>query len=255
MKEYEYLWGLPISCLSLEGISKKIIKWATKKESKVVYCCGMSDITLAKENQKVDKCLKNSDLLTADGMPLVFLMRKRRGKNIERGYGPDIFNMILEVSKDNKLGHFFLGTTNDNLNKLVNIVKTDLNNKNIMKYYSPPFKEVFNQSDLDKMVELINDKKVNIVWVGMGSLKQIVLADYLKKKVPGKVIITVGAAFDFFTKNKAQAPVFIQNIGLEWLFRWVYEPKRLTSRYLRVIIFMINELIENAKKRVSVLKN
>lgn len=255
MKEYEYLWDLPISCLSLNGISQKIIKWAEKNETRVVYCCGMSDITLAKENEKVDKCLKTGDLLTADGMPLVFLMRKRSGKKIERGYGPSIFNNVLKISKNNNLGHFFLGTTDANLRKLINIVGTEFNNKNVMKYYSPPFKDKFNKADLDKMVEIIKDDKINIVWVGMGSLKQIVLADYLKKEVPGKVIITVGAAFDFFTKNKAQAPLFIQNIGLEWLFRLACEPKRLTSRYLRVIFFILNELVENTRKRVSILKN
>lgn len=249
MKKYELLWGLPISCLSLNQISLKIIDWAQKKEkNRIVYCCGMSDITLAKENKYIYDCLQNGDLITADGMPLVFLIKKKSGRWIERGYGPSLFKKVLELSSNKEIGHFFLGTTDDNLDKLVGIVKNDLNNKNCLKYYAPPFKHEFDKDDVEKMVEMINDTKINIVWVGMGSLKQIILADQFKKLLSGKVIIPVGAAFDFLTHNKKQAPTLIQKIGLEWLFRLMCEPKRLTSRYLKVIAFVFNEGIRVLKK-------
>jgi len=241
MKDREYLWNLPISCLSLNQISSKIISWALKKESRIVYCCGMNDIVLAEEDNDLKKTLKNSDLLTADGMPLVFLIRKKRKEKIERGYGPDIFKKVLRMSSNKKIGHFFLGTTDDNLKKITDIVKTDFGNKNILKYYAPPFKKEFNESDLGKMADLISDKNINIVWIGMGGAKQIFLADALKKRTKGKVFVTVGAAFDFLTGNKRQAPILIQKIGLEWLFRLISEPKRLTPRYLKIIKFMLTK--------------
>jgi len=241
MKDREYLWNLPISCLSLNQISLKIINWALKKESRTVYCCGMNDVVLAEENSDLKKILKDSDLLTADGMPLVFLIRKKRKEKIDRGYGPDIFKKVLKVSINKKIGHFFLGTTDDNLKKIIDIVKTNFGNKNILKYYAPPFKKEFNEDDLDKMADLINDKNINIVWIGMGGAKQIFLADALKKRTKGKVFVTVGAAFDFLTGNKKQAPVFIQKIGMEWLFRLISEPKRLIPRYLRIIKFMFTK--------------
>lgn len=255
MKKYEYLWNLPISCLTLNQISIKIIDWAVKRQSRVVYCCSMSEIAQAKKDKKVHKCLQDGDLITADGMPLVFLIRKISGKWIERGYGPALFSNVLKMSKDKKIGHFFLGTTENNLKELVSIVKDDLNNNNKLDYYAPPFKKEFNKTDLDKMIELINDKNINIVWIGIGGLKQVILASQLKKMLPGKVIIPVGAAFDFFTENKAQAPVFIQKIGLEWLFRLICEPRRLTLRYLRVIVFVFDELFNATKKKVLTLKN
>lgn len=243
MKDEECLFGLPISCLSLNEISKKIIDWSLNKETKTIYCCGMSDIVLAEENVNLKKCLKDGDLLTADGMPLVFLMRKRRKKKIERGYGPDIFKNVLKMSGNKKIGHFFLGTTDENLKKLVKKVSDDFGNKNIFKYYSPPFKKKFDKKDLDRMVFLINDKDINIVWVGMGSEKQIFLADALKKRVKGKIFVTVGAAFDFLTGNKKQAPSFMQKTGLEWLFRLLSEPKRLAKRYFKIIIFVFKKLL------------
>ena len=241
MKDREYLWNLPISCLSLSQISLKIINWALKKESRAVYCCGMNDVVLAEENSDLKKILKNGDLLTADGMPLVFLMRKKRKEKIERGYGPDIFKNVLKVSSNKKIGHFFLGTTDNNLEKIIKKNRDDFGNKNVLKYYSPPFKKEFDEKDLTKMADLINDKNINIVWVGMGGAKQIFLADALRKRIKGKVFVTVGAAFDFLTGNKKQAPVFIQKMGLEWLFRLIFEPKRLIPRYNRIIKFMFTK--------------
>ena len=91
------------------------------------------------------------------------------------------------------------------------------------------------------MADLISDKNINIVWIGMGGAKQIFLADALKKRTKGKVFVTVGAAFDFLTGNKRQAPILIQKIGLEWLFRLISEPKRLTPRYLKIIKFMLTK--------------
>lgn len=247
MKDREYLWDLPISCLSLNQISSKIIDWSLKKETRVVYCCSLSDIALAEENKSLKECLKDGDLLTADGMPLVFLISKKRGKWIERGYGPALFNNVLKMSKDKKIGHFFLGTTDENLKKLINTARTDFKNENILKYYAPPFKKKFNKDDLDKMVNLINDKEINIVWIGLGSSKQIFLADILKKRIKGKVIIPVGAAFDFLTGNKPQAPILVQKMGMEWLFRLVSEPRRLFKRYFKIILFVFKNLFDQSR--------
>lgn len=243
MKDKEYLFGLPISCLTLNEISLQIINWALMGKSKIIYVCTMNEIVTAEENSEFKKILKNGDLLTADGMPLVFLMRKKRKEKIERGYGPDIFKNVLKISSGKKIGHFFLGTTDDNLKKLIKKVSDDFGNKNVLNYYSPPFKKEFDEKDLDKMADLINDKNINVVWVGMGSEKQIFLADALKKKVKGKIFVTVGAAFDFLTGNKKQAPVFMQKTGLEWLFRLASEPKRLYKRYFKIIIFIFKKLL------------
>ena len=71
------------------------------------------------------------------------------------------------------------------------------------------------------------------------------VADELSRRFSDKVFITVGAAFDFLAKTKKQAPIWTQKIGLEWFFRLVTEPKRLGTRYLKILIFLGKKLFEN----------
>jgi N-acetylglucosaminyldiphosphoundecaprenol N-acetyl-beta-D-mannosaminyltransferase len=75
--------------------------------------------------------------------------------------------------------------------------------------------------------------------------KQILLADKLKKRLDSGVILTVGAAFDFLAGIKKQCPVVIRNIGGEWLFRWLSEPRRLSKRYFKILKFYISQGLKN----------
>ena len=69
------------------------------------------------------------------------------------------------------------------------------------------------------------------------------VADDLKKRLPDKVYVTVGAAFDFLSGNKKQAPKWLRNMGGEWLFRLLCEPIRLGKRYLKIIGFLVNRIV------------
>ena len=69
------------------------------------------------------------------------------------------------------------------------------------------------------------------------------VADDLKKRLPDKVYVTVGAAFDFLSGNKKQAPKWLRNMGGEWLFRLLCEPIRLGKRYLKIIEFLVNRTV------------
>ena len=90
-------------------------------------------------------------------------------------------------------------------------------------------------SDLEELFSqtfsAIEKSKANVIWIGIGAPKQILLADLLAKQIPG-VFITVGAAFDILSGKKREAPVLIQELGLEWLYRLIQEPRRLLRRYM-----------------------
>ena len=75
----------------------------------------------------------------------------------------------------------------------------------------------------------------SIIWIGIGTPKQEAFAAKLASLVASKIIITVGAAFDFHTGQVKQAPSWVQNMGMEWFFRLLQEPKRLGPRYLKIV--------------------
>jgi len=99
--------------------------------------------------------------------------------------------------------------------------------------------------ELQSLADTINASGANIVWVGLGSPKQERFAALLSERVNVNFLVTVGAAFDFHTDRVAQAPRWIQRLSMEWFFRLMMEPRRLASRYLRVVpLFILLNLKE-----------
>lgn len=90
----------------------------------------------------------------------------------------------------------------------------------------------FNESKTDDVIEYLNNINYQVCLVGMGVPKQEIFAEKLSKTKKSKMIICVGNFLEFYFGTKKRAPVFIQTIGLEWLFRLITEPRRLWQRYL-----------------------
>ena len=97
--------------------------------------------------------------------------------------------------------------------------------------YAPPFRRLVNEEN-KKYVDAINNSGVNVLFVGLGCPKQEIWMAAHKEQV-NCVMLGVGAAFDFIAGNKKNAPKWMQSIGLEWLFRFLCEPRRLWKRYLK----------------------
>jgi N-acetylglucosaminyldiphosphoundecaprenol N-acetyl-beta-D-mannosaminyltransferase len=97
--------------------------------------------------------------------------------------------------------------------------------------YSPPFRDLTAQEDLE-IVQLIRHARPDILWVGIGSPRQEVWMSQHLNPLGVPVLIGVGAAFDFHSGNKHQAPRWVRQSGLEWLFRFFSEPRRLFRRYI-----------------------
>jgi N-acetylglucosaminyldiphosphoundecaprenol N-acetyl-beta-D-mannosaminyltransferase len=101
---------------------------------------------------------------------------------------------------------------------------------NIRFQMSPPFRPLTEEED-DAIVRQITDSGVRWLFVGLGCPKQEKWVIAHKNRIPA-VLLAVGAAFDFIAKTKPQAPRWMMRSGLEWVFRFASEPRRLAGRYL-----------------------
>jgi N-acetylglucosaminyldiphosphoundecaprenol N-acetyl-beta-D-mannosaminyltransferase len=97
--------------------------------------------------------------------------------------------------------------------------------------YTPPFRPLTDKEYKD-VVSLIDDTSPNVLWVGLSTPKQEKWIHQNRHALPVNVMIGVGAAFDFNSGRSVQAPVWMREHGLEWLFRLSTEPRRLWRRYL-----------------------
>jgi N-acetylglucosaminyldiphosphoundecaprenol N-acetyl-beta-D-mannosaminyltransferase len=171
-----------------------------------------------------------SGLTTPDGMSVVWILKLTGHSNVERVYGPDLLIEACRDGIDEGYRHFFYGGEDGVANTLSSRLQEDFPGIQIVGTYSPPFQQL-SAAENTEIVSRINESNADILWVGLGSPRQEQwMADHIDKlNVP--VLIGVGAAFDFLSGSKPQAPRWMQRSGLEWFYRFRSEPKRLWPRY------------------------
>jgi N-acetylglucosaminyldiphosphoundecaprenol N-acetyl-beta-D-mannosaminyltransferase len=170
------------------------------------------------------------DICTTDGMPLVWFARWKTGTKIERVYGPDLMKTVLQKTQGKKYQHVFFGTTKKTLTQLTKNIQLFAPQLNTVSNIAPPFRKL-TDTEIRQYARAIRPGKKSILWIGMSSPKQVVAALQWKQQLPNAAIFCVGAAFDFLAGQTAQAPRWVQQLGLEWLFRLLIEPRRLWHRY------------------------
>jgi N-acetylglucosaminyldiphosphoundecaprenol N-acetyl-beta-D-mannosaminyltransferase len=176
------------------------------------------------------KVVNNADLVTPDGMPLVWVMRAKGVQRQQRVYGPTLMLRVLEAAASENLPVGFYGSKPEVLASLTKRMQARYVGLNVAFCYSPPFREVGEEEDA-AIVRRINESGARILFVGLGCPKQeIWMAGHRGKA--NAVMLGVGAAFDFHAGLKPQAPAWMQRLGLEWFFRLLMEPRRLWWRYL-----------------------
>lgn len=177
--------------------------------------------------------LNGADLVTSDGMPLVWAARSLGAPMQRRVYGPDL--MIALCGQAQRLGHrvFLYGGREDTLPLLRVRLAARLPGLAVVGAYSPPFRPLTPQEDR-AAVEAIRASGADIVFCGIGAPKQERWMAEHAPVLPGCLLLGVGAAFDFHAGRVKQAPRWMQRNGLEWLFRLGMEPRRLWRRYLVV---------------------
>lgn len=238
--------GVNVSAINM-GDALGIIQESISKDKHIYICvCPVSTIMECKRNKDVLKSLNSATLVTPDGMSVVLIGRMKGFKNIRRVYGPDLMLEVCRVSEKYGYRNFFYGSTNLVLENLQIKLKQAFPNLIVSGVFSPPFRKPTLAEDKIE-VDKINSTHSQILWVGLGSPKQDLWMSEHRDKINCPVMIGVGAAFDFLSGTKPQAPKWIRNSGFEWLFRLTTEPKRLWRRYLvdgsMFLFFLLGELI------------
>jgi exopolysaccharide biosynthesis WecB/TagA/CpsF family protein len=196
------------------------------------YICfsNVHTTVMAKENPDYAQILNEAAMVFPDGAPIAKLEAKRGFEGAERVAGPDFMNNMFRDTADGKVSHYFYGSTDETLKKLQENLKQKYPNINIKGIYSPPFRQLSDEED-EEDIKRINDSGADIVWIGLGAPKQEKWMNAHKGKL-NAVMMGVGAGFDFHAGTIQRAPIWLQKIGLEWLYRLLKDPVRLYKRYI-----------------------
>lgn len=217
-----------------------------------VSCTGAHGIVEAKENAGFCEVLRAFYLNLPDGMPLVWLAKLRGFSTAGRCYGPDLFASMLQRTASLHCSHFFCGGKPGIADELAQNAIRNWKGVQIAGTYCPPFR-VLSDLELHRLADQINASAASVVWIGLSTPKQEVFAARLAPLLQSKLIITIGAAFDFYTGRVKQAPQWMQKNGLEWFYRLTQEPRRLAPRYLKIVpkfaVMAIGDLLANRSKK------
>lgn len=219
-----HILGVRINATTYADATRQILDWARAGESRYVCCAAVNNIIEARDSRDYAQVMHDADLVTSDGMPLVWTLRALGLSQATRVYGPDLTPLVIEAAARERIPIALYGGTPQVLARLTERFE-------IAYCEAPPFRPPTPEEDA-RTAQLLIDSGARILFVGLGSPKQDRWMHAHRGKIPA-VMIGVGAAFDFLADAKPQAPLWMQRNGLEWLFRLSTEPRRLWSRYLK----------------------
>lgn len=240
-----------LNVTSYHSASRQIIDWSRAGESRYICFANVHMLMEAYDSPGFAALVNSADLVTPDGMPLVWLMRLKGQRAQQRVYGPTLMLHVLEAAAREDLPVGFYGSSPLVLQSLSERMSQRFPGLKIAYSFSPPYSGMGNSED-QSIVEEINASGARILFIGLGCPKQEIWMAEHRGKI-NAVMLGVGAAFDFHAGVKPQAPAWLQRLGLEWLFRLLTEPRRLWRRYLihnyRFAFLAMKDLLQYAARR------
>src|SRR3712207_6619190 len=164
-------------------------------------------------------------------MPMVWAGRRAGAAHMERVYGPDLMLALLERAAQRGWRSFFYGGAEGVPELLAQRLTERFADLQVAGTYSPPFRPLTPAEDVE-IVEKINASGADIVWIGLSTPKQERWMAAHVGRLDAPAMLGVGAAFDIHAGVLPQAPLWMQQRGLEWVYRLLREPRRLWRRYL-----------------------
>ncbi|MCC7176382.1 MAG: WecB/TagA/CpsF family glycosyltransferase [Bryobacterales bacterium] len=225
------LLGMRVDETSYAEATELARTWARRGESRYICCASVNNVMEAFDSAAFRDITNAADLVTPDGMPLVWGLRRLGARAATRVYGPDLMARVLAMAARENIPTGFYGAGAATLGRLLRTVRTRFPALPVAYACAPPFRPLQPEEDAE-ITEEIERSGARILFVGLSTPKQERWMAAHKGRVRA-VMIGTGAAFDFLAGAKRQAPRWMRTSGLEWLFRLGSEPRRLGPRYLR----------------------
>ncbi|CAM3470114.1 WecB/TagA/CpsF family glycosyltransferase [Zobellia roscoffensis] len=222
------------------------VDWSTPKLT--VNTINQYSYCIAHEDDTFSKALKASDILLPDGVGIVWAATWLRGEKINKIAGADIHEYLLKHLQGTGGRCFYMGSSNTVLEKIKKRAGEEYPNITVGTY-SPPYKPEFTPEDNAEILTAINSFSPDVVFVGMTAPKQEKWVDANAQFIDKGIICSIGAVFDFYAGTVQRPGKVWQNLGLEWLGRFVKEPKRMFRRYFYYGVIFAYHLVARTDKK------
>ena len=219
VKKINFL-DIPLDVLTMDETINKIDE-AIFFDKQIHHCVINASKVVKIQNDKILKeSVINSDVINADGMSIVWAARFLGYKIQERVAGIDLMQNLIRLAHENKYNCFFLGAKEDVV-------------KNVVNYYSVTYSEkiiagfrngYFDEKEEKQIIKKIKESKADLLFVAFTSPKKEIFLNKYKNELKNiNLIMGVGGSFDVVAGTVKRAPKYMQDIGLEWFYRFIQE--------------------------------
>lgn len=237
--------GVQVAVSSYDEVVHHSLAWARERNSRALFFAAVHMIMETVDDPAFLLQLNQAGTVFPDGMPLVWALRALGESRAQRVCGPDATAALLAAAETAGVPVGFYGGSQAVLDALTGAVRLRHPNLNVAYAESPPFRALTPEED-SAIVERIASSGARLLFVGLGCPRQEHwIVEHLGRV--HAVMLAVGAAFDLIAGSKRRAPRWMQRCGLEWVFRFATEPRRLAKRYLkhnpRFVLMFLRQLL------------
>ena len=222
--------GVDIDVVTIDQAVEAIRRLQECDTCHVAHQISVDPILHAGRSAPVRDALARASLNIPDSTGVTWSLRRLGSIRVARIPGTDLMNAVFASGVEDGVTHALVGSTPETLQQLASTIRARFPGVRITDTVAPPFRAVTERGVTDDVGAL--GSTPDVLWVGLGTPKQQLWADLARRHEAARVIVTVGAAFDFVAGTRSRGPVAMQDVGLEWLYRLGAEPRRLWRRYL-----------------------
>ncbi|MEO6316826.1 MAG: WecB/TagA/CpsF family glycosyltransferase [Chitinophagaceae bacterium] len=239
----QQLFGVQISTGKYRAFIEEIIRLSEKSVGSYVCVLNVHMMIEAQQKAFFKKIVNEADIVTPDGKPITWALKLLYNISQDRVAGMDLLpDLLVDLERLGK-AVFFYGGTQDMLDKTKSYVQKNHPLLVEAGYYSPPFRPLSAEEE-QQVANTINQSGASVIFVVLGCPKQEIWMASMKNKITG-VMIGIGGAVPVIIGAQKRAPKWMQDYGLEWLFRLIQEPRRLFKRYFITNTWFIFLLLKN----------
>ncbi len=225
-----HFMGCEIDSFTREQTLEQTLQWCREGEvrPRTLITLNAALLMMMKTNSELSAACNAGDIIVADGMPIVWSTRLLGTPLVDRVAGVDLMSSLLEAGSSEGISVYFLGAKQEVIDTLLKICESRYPGLKIAGSRNGYFKE----ADYPEVIREIAASKADILFIGMPTPFKELWGEKYRNELGAKVIFGVGGSFDVIAGYVKRAPVWMQNSGLEWLWRLLMEPRKMWKRYL-----------------------
>ena len=230
------LFGISVSELDMAQTVARIIHWSGRRPARNVVTTNLDHVMKLRTDPLFQRVYEEADIVTADGMPFVWLSKHEKTPLKGRVTGSDMIRPVMRAAAEAGRSVFLFGSTMERLHTAAKILKAENPRLEFAGAYAPPFGFERDPKIQAELTRIIRTVRPDIIMVALGAPKQEVWSAGMADCVRHGVFLNIGGGLDFLSGEIRRAPKWMQSAGLEWLWRASTEPFRLGRRYFGILV-------------------